>query len=558
MSKTRMGKRVASLLLSLVMMLSLLPTTVYAEGADTGDTTDEIVGQATTSGDNTEGTGEPEPTGEGEDGGTANVSEGEAATVATNVSEGEGDDNEIAPLSADGTVSTATDLQTALLAGGEVTLGGNIDLGNDRFWIKDVSTAIVLDLNGYTLSSTRSQNGSGNVLYLDKNVDLTVCDSSTAGTGAISAACEPVQLAGSGAMFTLKSGKIEATASNVYGVIYGSANTTININGGVVYATRTSDYSQQVNAIGSAGTLVMTAGEVETYIPVDGSVQKAAGMDISGTATITGGRITVNHTGKRGYSDSLACGISTSSAGAVTVSGDAAVSVTANNSEYGTDAYGVYIGKNSDGTISIEGGTFGISAMTSARAHAVGKNSSSSGTPTVSGGSFGSTVMDESYLANGYTYDSTTGTVTPATTNAVAKIGNTEYATLEAAIAVANAGDIITLVKDTKLGDVLNINKNVTIDLGGHTVTAAAVTTTRLSNDGCYAGIIVKGAADVKFQNGTLTSAYTTYKDGTTNASYSSYVLLVDDTAKLTLDEVTVTGQNAGDGYVRCVRRYLL
>ena len=36
MSKTRMGKRIASLLLSLVMMLSLLPTTVYA-AADTAD-----------------------------------------------------------------------------------------------------------------------------------------------------------------------------------------------------------------------------------------------------------------------------------------------------------------------------------------------------------------------------------------------------------------------------------------------------------------------------------------------------------------------------------------
>lgn len=82
MSKTRMGKRVASLLLSLVMMLSLLPTTVYAEGADTGDTTDAVVGQATTSGDNTEGTGEPEPTGEGEDG-SANVAEG-ADGAATN------------------------------------------------------------------------------------------------------------------------------------------------------------------------------------------------------------------------------------------------------------------------------------------------------------------------------------------------------------------------------------------------------------------------------------------------------------------------------------------
>lgn len=102
MSKTRMGKRVASLLLSLVMMLSLLPTTVYAEGADTGDTTDEIVGQATTSGDNTEGTGEPEPTGEGEDG-SANVTEGEdgAATNDAVVEE------TIAPVNAEGVDAVA-------------------------------------------------------------------------------------------------------------------------------------------------------------------------------------------------------------------------------------------------------------------------------------------------------------------------------------------------------------------------------------------------------------------------------------------------------------------
>lgn len=101
MSKTRMGKRVASLLLSLVMMLSLLPTTVYATG-DTGETTDEIVGQATTSGDNTEGTGEPEPTGEGEDG-TANVSEGEdgAATNDAVVEE------TIAPVNAEGVGAVA-------------------------------------------------------------------------------------------------------------------------------------------------------------------------------------------------------------------------------------------------------------------------------------------------------------------------------------------------------------------------------------------------------------------------------------------------------------------
>ena len=59
MSKTRMGKRVASLLLSLVMMLSLLPTTVYATEdtvGGTGEANGVIVGEANTSDDNTEGT----------------------------------------------------------------------------------------------------------------------------------------------------------------------------------------------------------------------------------------------------------------------------------------------------------------------------------------------------------------------------------------------------------------------------------------------------------------------------------------------------------------------
>lgn len=84
MSKTRMGKRVASLLLSLVMMLSLLPTTVYATGG-TGETSDVIVEETNTSDDNTVGgtTGNPELTGEDEGGGGANVSEGETAAVAT-------------------------------------------------------------------------------------------------------------------------------------------------------------------------------------------------------------------------------------------------------------------------------------------------------------------------------------------------------------------------------------------------------------------------------------------------------------------------------------------
>lgn len=45
MNKTRMGKRAASLLLSLVMMLSLLPTAAYAAMADGVDTQGAIVSE---------------------------------------------------------------------------------------------------------------------------------------------------------------------------------------------------------------------------------------------------------------------------------------------------------------------------------------------------------------------------------------------------------------------------------------------------------------------------------------------------------------------------------
>ena len=45
MNKTRMGKRVASLLLSLVMMLSLLPTAAYATMGNADETQGAIVSE---------------------------------------------------------------------------------------------------------------------------------------------------------------------------------------------------------------------------------------------------------------------------------------------------------------------------------------------------------------------------------------------------------------------------------------------------------------------------------------------------------------------------------
>ena len=145
MSKTRMGKRVASLLLSLVMMLSLLPTTVYATG-DTGETKNAIA-EANTSDDNTVGgtTGNPELTGEDEGGGGANVSEGETAAVATIGS--------ATYESLDAAIEAVKDGETIVVNAGEYTLNGSLAYAGKAFTIAaaegakvsfDMSAAVAL------------------------------------------------------------------------------------------------------------------------------------------------------------------------------------------------------------------------------------------------------------------------------------------------------------------------------------------------------------------------------------------------------------------------------
>lgn len=146
MSKTRMGKRVASLLLSLVMMLSLLPTTVYATG-DTGETKNAIVEETNTSDDNTVGgtTGNPELTGEDEGGGGANGSEGETATVATI--------GEAKYETLDAAIEAVADGQTIVVNAGEYTLNGSLNYTGKAFTIAaaegadvsfDMSAAVAL------------------------------------------------------------------------------------------------------------------------------------------------------------------------------------------------------------------------------------------------------------------------------------------------------------------------------------------------------------------------------------------------------------------------------
>ena len=136
MSKTRIGKRVASLLLSLVMMLSLLPTTVYATGG-TGETSDVIVEETNTSDDNTVGgtTGNPELTGEDEGGGGTIGSEGETVTVATI--------GEAKYETLDAAIEAVADGQTIVVNAGEYTLNGSLNYTGKAFTIAAAEGATV-------------------------------------------------------------------------------------------------------------------------------------------------------------------------------------------------------------------------------------------------------------------------------------------------------------------------------------------------------------------------------------------------------------------------------
>ena len=149
MNKTRMGKRVASLLLSLVMMLSLLPTAAYATMADDVDTQGASVsenGTGVSDDDNSGGdTGDQQVVGGSANGGTADDTTGAEGDADTTGAEGSADPtdsvngNDSADPQDDGdavmpvasnVVSTSEELVAAITAAND---GDTITLGEGEF-----------------------------------------------------------------------------------------------------------------------------------------------------------------------------------------------------------------------------------------------------------------------------------------------------------------------------------------------------------------------------------------------------------------------------------------
>ena len=116
----------------------------------------------------------------------------------------------------------------------------------------------------------------------------------------------------------------------------------------------------------------------------------------------------------------------------------------------------------------------------------------------------------------------------PVATAAVAKIGETEYETLAAAIAAANNGDTVTLLADAT-EDVV-INKNITLDLGGKTLTNTNA-----------------GKATISVTGGKVTVKGGSVMGGT---SYYNIEVTKGSNANLTLENVTATAGNTGSSMI--------
>ena len=499
MSKTRMGKRVASLLLSLVMMLSLLPTTVYATG-DTGETTDEIVGQATTSGDNTEGTGEPEPTGEGEDGGTANVSESEdgAATNDAVVEE------TIAPVNAEGVDAVANAESSGDKVSGEdgnelvnfVTVNG-VDYATLEAAIgaatPDANSVITYTINGKVEIGNSDEKtneqwisvvgakaaGTSSVKFVGNSEDAEI---SLEGMYALLAnqgndldvSFENLKLSHPGGAYKSGNGSV-GHMTNYFACVLRNTNaaentvtyTNCTFPNGVCnnqYGKTVFDNCQFTNATPGLYNLWVYGGNVELNGGTFTGVRGAKVYTEGNTQAKTPMTVDIKGTSFEGLTEKAA--IVVSKAAAVTLTNvsatdcnkglfQKAIEGSSNEEEVviapsGTNVSGTFVVDGNKGVSEADKRNFNISA-----------------------GTFTSKVSND-YCANGFEVkanaDGTTYGVVKAATAAAAQIGETTYGTLADAIVAAQDGQTVTLLTNVNENVEIAAGKNLTLDLNGKTL----------------------------------------------------------------------------------------
>ena len=182
------------------------------------------------------------------------------------------------------------------------------------------------------------------------------------------------------------------------------------------------------------------------------------------------------------------------------------------------------------GNVTITGGTFKSAKGEALKAYTWENKTESKfdkiNVISVSGGTFSSAVPAD-YCADGFIpTKNSDGTYGVKSGKYVAELNGVKYETVNAAIAAANNGDTVTLLSDTT-EDVL-INKSITLDLGGKTLTNTGV-----------------GKATI-----SITGNDVTVKNGNVIGGASYYNIEVKKGASATLEGVTATAGNTGSSMI--------
>ncbi len=369
---------------------------------------------------------------------------------------------------------------------------------------------VTLDLNGHKIT-----NVSGHTITVEKGGKLNISDS--VGTGVVDNTSHGKGAIVNSGEVTLNGGTFERSAEKGTYSPYG--------NGGNSWYTIANYGTMEINT----GVTVKNAGGYSSMIRNGGDVTADCNLTIKG-GNFTGGVNTVKNdsfgvlTINGGNFSNTAQYVIMNWNKAEITAGTFQTLDTASavlfTSAYGGDA-------NTVGKLTIFGGEFKHASDTQEMIvdH---YDASNSGTAAVTGGKFDADISK--YIPTDYV-QSADGTVEKlGETNAVAKVGGTYYKTLADAVAAAQDGDTITLLKDAELTSTLNLAKNITIDGQGKYTIKAANSFTVGSDNKTYCVLYVSGEV--------------TLKDVTVNGNEKCRVIFCDK-GKLTIDGATITNGKA-------------
>lgn len=566
------GKKLLALLLAVVMTMSLLTVGAFAEETPSSETPleQQDSGSGNIPDDPAEGPAD-DLTGNSEDGAAGESDAALTAADTSYVAEVDGQQYE--------TLQAAVD---AVQGSGTIELTSSIAL-SDQVTI-DSGKTIILDMNGETLS----------IGFSDSSKNLIVNN----GT---------LTITGDGTFDATEATSYKGFINN-YGTLTVENGTFQIADKAMTVHLRNQDGGKAVINGGtfSGGATIVRSFEGSNTTITGGSFTNSVypAVDVNGETLITGGIFTntsYSRCDSQNWGYTVRSGvdndpdakltITPSSEGSVVVTGtQGALSATAGTMEvnggsyktvdcaqkHGAVFYALYVAGEAgavqvvvnDGTFVTEGKQTAVLVGNSndggLKEQAVlqirgGQFSAPEGIPAykvdvalgglnITGGTFSSKV-DEQYLAEGYVQNAN-GTVGKVEEGfAAVRIGDTYYQTLAKAIAEAKENDTITLLREVDLGsDRVTINKAVTLDLNGCTLTSSNATNTlwlaasrvtvqdskgngKIQNTGSGSNNIAVVV------NGQDTEAY--FKSGTVSGNYAVFI---QNGAKAVIDGGKYTG----------------